>query len=190
MTEIRCPGCGAMNRLSALHCAACSMPFSSLPAEAFVTTVEPGPVYEPGLNLGAPPLAAYQRSDFDSPPMEAIENELGKKTFFWYRVYCGTMTALYMLVAAAGATLAFLRPPIDGQSPEETLIMGVVYGILGAVFFLAYLVAFLLPAKPYNWIVGLVMIAIGMTSCCMWPVVIPLLVFWIKPETRRFFGRK
>jgi hypothetical protein len=69
------------------------------------------------------------------------------------------------------------------------LIMGVIYAILGVVFGIVFLVALFLPAKPFNWIVGIVVIALGMTSCCLWPALIPMLIFWVKPETKAFFGR-
>ncbi|MCA1590099.1 MAG: hypothetical protein LC734_06845 [Acidobacteria bacterium] len=99
------------------------------------------------------------------------------------------MVLLYAVLAVLGAFITYLRPETSQYRPEDIVIMGVIYAILGAVLFLVYLIAIILPPKPYNWIVGIVMIAIGMTSCCMWPAVIPLLIYWIKPETRKFFGR-
>ena len=192
MTEIKFPNCGVFNKLAALQCTACSLPFSNLPSSAFVMTAEPERPYEP---FG--PADAYNSQlteSFSSPVFTGVPgrpaSDLGPRTFFWYRVYCGVLAGLYMLVAVMGAWLAFARPAIEGQSAAETLILGAVYGLMGAVFFLAHLIAALLPPKPYNWIVGIVFLAIGMTSCCLWPAVIPLLIYWVKPETREFFGRK
>src|SRR5687768_9369502 len=119
--------------------------------------------------------------------MESGNNyETGRKTFFWYRVYCTSMAVLYLAVAVIGIVLAVV--PFEGspRDREQMLIMGVIYAILGVVFFLVFAVAVFLPPKPYNWIVGIVMLAIGMTSCCLLPAVIPLLIFWVKPETQTF----
>ena len=183
MTEIRCPNCGSMNRLSALQCTSCSMPFSSLPQSAFVETeTERDRAHSTFGNEAYAPLS-YE-STYQAP------NETGRKTFFWYRVYCVSLAALYALVATFGLIVAYLQPATNNQSAEESLIMGLIYAILGTIFFAIFLVASILPPKPYNWIVGIVMIAIGMSSCCTWPAVIPLLIYWIKPETREFFGRK
>jgi hypothetical protein len=115
---------------------------------------------------------------------------LGEKTFFWYRVYVGVMALLYMAVAIMG--VAFLLIPFETRQYErgEIMLMGGVYAALGAVFFIAFAVALFLPPKPYNWIVGIIMIALGLTSCCLLPATIPLLIYWIKPETQAFFGRK
>jgi Na+/pantothenate symporter len=67
--------------------------------------------------------------------------------------------------------------------------MGIFYAVLGVIFFIIFAVALVLPRKPYNWIVGIVMMALGMTSCCFLPFLIPLLIYWIKPETKAYFGR-
>lgn len=116
-------------------------------------------------------------------------NELGRKVFFWYRVYCAVLLFLYLAVTIFGIGLAVLRPETGEYRSEEIFIMGVVYAVAGAVFAVAFTIAILLPPKPYNWIVGIVAIAIGMTSCCFVPVCVPLLIYWIKPETKAFFGR-
>jgi hypothetical protein len=182
MTEIKCPNCTAMNALSALQCTSCSLPFSYLPKSAFVETeTEPPTVFSSYRNTPYAPLA---RESTHEPP-----NETGSRTFFWYRVYCGSLAALYAMLAAMGLFIAYFAPAMERGSAEENVIMGLIYAILGTVFFAVFLIASVLPPKPYNWIVGIVMIAIGMTSCCTWPAVIPLLIYWIKPETRKFFGR-
>lgn len=117
-------------------------------------------------------------------------NELGRKTFFWYRVYCAVLAVLYLLVVAAGIALSFFQPDVPDYRPQELLIMGIVYAIVGAFLFLVFAIALFLPPKPYNWIVGIVMMAIGMTSGCFLPFLIPLFIYWLKPETQAFFGRK
>lgn len=116
-------------------------------------------------------------------------NETGRKTFFWYRVYCAVLAFLYLLVIALGIFLLVFQPPTRQYEPEEMMIAAIAYIVIGAIFFLVFAVALFLPPKPYNWIVGIVMMAIGLTSCCFVPFVVPLLVFWLKPETKAFFGR-
>jgi len=116
-------------------------------------------------------------------------NETGRKTFFWYRVYCAVLALLYLMVIVLGVVLAVFQPPSREYNPQEMMIMGVIYAVIGAVFFLVFAIALFLPPKPYNWIVGIVTLAIGMTSCCFIPLVVPLFIFWLKPETKAFFGR-
>lgn len=189
MTEIRCPNCGQVNPTTALQCSQCGLPFGNLPPSAYVTAPTVERPYD-AVHFGSEPMQPYPGYAFGPPPLFPQENETGRKTFFWYRAYCGFLALIYLALAGMGLAIAYFHPVIDPQSPEETLIMGIVYAVFGAVSFLIFLIGLVLPPKPYNWIVGIVMLAIGFTSCCTWPAVIPLFIFWIKPETQRFFGRK
>ncbi len=189
MTEIRCPYCGQISSTTALQCTQCGLPFGNLPPSAYVTAPAVEQPYAGGA-FGARPIEPYYGQAFGAPPIFPQNNDLGRKTFFWYHIYCGVLSVLYLAVAVMGLALAYFQPVIDRQSPEETLIMGTVYALIGAVFFLVFLIGLVLPPKPYNWIVGIVLLALGFTSCCLWPAVIPLFIYWIKPETQRFFGRK
>ena len=171
MNAIRCPQCKSVNRLSAVQCLECGMPFGNLLSSAYVS------------------LPAEQAFSPKQPSMIPQDNETGQKAFFWYRVYLGVLAAIYLLMAVGGAALSYLQPPGENQTPQEMLIMGIFYGVAGAIFFLIFGIALFLPRKSYNWVVGMVMICLGMTSCCFLPFLIPLLISWIKPETKAYFGR-
>jgi hypothetical protein len=110
----------------------------------------------------------------------------------WYKVYCAFMALLYLFVVVMG--LVFLVLGLTqtrvGKSDFEMVLLGVLYGGLGFVFLVPYVVALFLRPRPWVWIFGMVLICIGMNSCCLLPACIPLLIFWIKPETKTYFGRK
>ncbi|HSK73154.1 MAG TPA: hypothetical protein VK892_15760 [Pyrinomonadaceae bacterium] len=116
-------------------------------------------------------------------------NETGRKTFLWYRVYLAFMVFLYLAVIVFGVFLAVARPATSQYNPNEIFMAGIIYAVVGAFCFLLFATALFLPRKPWGWIVGIVMIAIGMTSCCFLPFLLPLLIFWLKPETKAYFGR-
>lgn len=116
-------------------------------------------------------------------------NETGRKTFFWYRVYCAVLSLLYLATIVLGVFLLIYQPPTREYDSQQIVIVSVAYIIFGAIFLIASTIALFLPPKPYNWIVGIVMLAIGMTSCCFLPAVVPLFIYWMKPETKAFFGR-
>jgi MFS family permease len=153
----------------------CGSVFTNLPEGAYVS-VPAGDIFaqhNPDVKLAIDP-----------------DNETGRKTFMWYRIYCGAMTLLYLFVAGVGIAIAFFMPQSGQRDEMEMYITGIVYAIVGVPFAILYLVAALLPPRPWNWIVGFVAIGIGLTSCCFLPALIPLLIFWIKPETQAFLGRK
>ena len=176
MNGIRCPKCDLVNLLTAESCHRCGNSFSNLPNTAKVSV----PLEETFEGR-----AFAQQIEGPIPR----DNELGRKTFFWYRVYCVVLIALYVCCMGLGILLIALEPETNSSTAQDNLIVGAIYGVFGAIFALVFIIALFLPRKPYNWIVGIVMIAFGMTSCCFLPATIPLLIFWLKPETKAYFGR-
>ena len=106
----------------------------------------------------------------------------------WYVVYCIVMALLYLTTAAMGVVFMFVEPDRD-MSAAEAKLMGTVFLILGLAFFVPYALAPFLPRQSWVWVLGLVLICIGLTSLCCLPVCIPLLISWLKPEMKTFYGR-
>jgi 1-acyl-sn-glycerol-3-phosphate acyltransferase len=50
-----------------------------------------------------------------------------------------------------------------------------------------FLIPFFVQPRKWVWIYGIVLIALGMTSICFLPFLIPLLIFWCKPEVRGWY---
>ena len=106
----------------------------------------------------------------------------------WFVVYC-ILAALLNIGAAAIGVVFLVTEPDRDMSAAEATIMGVLLLVLGLVFFFAYALAPFLPRQSWVWIYGLVLICFGLTSTCCLPICIPLLIFWIKPEMKEFYGR-
>ena len=112
--------------------------------------------------------------------------ETARKTFFWYRVYCAVLVVLYLAVTVFGIVLTTVPMETRRYEQDELVLMGFIYAILGAIFFVVFAVAFFLPPKPYNWIVGIVMLAIGMTSAVSCRRSCPFLFIGSSLKPRRF----
>ncbi len=177
MNGIRCPKCDLVNLLNAEACHRCGASLAELPQTAQVSV----PVDQ---TFQAQPYAAQ---GFGS---SHLDTEIGRKTHFWYRVYCAVMVLLNLGVGAMGLVIVFAGASIDSGEQPDAIVMGSAYAIFGLLFGLLYLVAAVLPGKPYNWIVGIVTIALGLSSCCFLPATVPLLIYWMKPETKAYFGRQ
>ena len=106
----------------------------------------------------------------------------------WFVVYCIFMALLYLALAAMGVVFLVAEPDPE-MSDVEAKIMGSVFIVLGLVFFVPYAIAPLLPRQSWVWVFGLVLICIGLTSACCLPACLPLLIFWLKPEMKHFYGR-
>jgi len=111
--------------------------------------------------------------------------------YTWYKVYCAAMAVMYLFVAIVGvlflAGVSFM--PAQDQDKLAGLIVGPMYIIMGLAFMVPFILALFLSPKPWVWIYGLVLICLGMTSCCCLPASIPLLIYWIKPDVKLYFGR-
>lgn len=111
----------------------------------------------------------------------------------WFFVYCAAMSVLYLAVSAAGAAIVFFRQSIGELDPDVGsgfwLAYGVMFLVLGGGLLVLFAVAPFLPRRPWVWVYDIVLICLGMTSACCLPASVPLLIFWIKPGAKAWFGR-
>ena len=118
-----------------------------------------------------------------------LANRASPRVLLWFRVYCVAMAVIYGLVVFGVAVVLF--PDLLGE--EEPAAFRIGYGafiiLIGLVLCVPYAAVLFLAPRPWVWVFDLVLIGVGMTSCCTLPAAIPLLVFWLRPETRAYFGR-
>lgn len=107
----------------------------------------------------------------------------------WYVAYCVLMALLYLSCFILGIFFLVVTPTDRDMSEAEVQILGIVFVVMGLAMAIPFAAAPFLPRKPWAWVFGLVLICIGLTSVCCLPVTIPLLIHWIKPEAKYYFGR-
>lgn len=104
----------------------------------------------------------------------------------WFKVYCVIMCLMYLAVVALG--VMFLTMNLDQDMEEsENQITGIIFIAIGLLLFAVCLLPMLLRPRPWLWVYDLVLICLGLTSICFWPISIPLLIYWLKPETKAYF---
>lgn len=166
MQNIICPRCGAQNSSIDKRCHSCDAPLAGS-ADAAGLQGHPGTSAYPGIA--------------ESPAKPPVIK--------WYVVYSIAMALLYIGCTVFGGFLSFadLSSFSAGRDLMGMKIQGIIMLVVGIPLFFLYAAAPFLPRKPWNWIFSMVLICIGMTSCCCIPACIPLLIFWIKPETKQYF---
>lgn len=132
-----------------------------------------------------PPLPAYVAAP--PPPPVPGQAATPPRVLKWYRVYAGALAAAFLGIILLGIAL----PVIDPGRQDDMPAWFVPAAMIGCSlpFLAAYVAAFFVPAKPWAWTYHLVLIAGGLTSACCMPVCIALLIAWLKPETKAYFGR-
>lgn len=110
------------------------------------------------------------------------------KVILWFNIYCVVLAIMYLGVMACSLPFFFLDPKEQDLSPAMALLVGFGVLLLGAVLLAASILPLLCAPKRWLWIYDLVLICLGMTSPCFLPFCIPLLIFWLKPETKSYFG--
>ena len=107
----------------------------------------------------------------------------------WFKVYTGFMAFLYFAVTAILGVLAVMGIEDEEMSATESRIMFGIFAAACAFFCAVFAFALFAPRSSWVWIYDLVLIAIGLTSCLTIPAAVPLLIFWLKPEAKAYFGR-
>jgi hypothetical protein len=110
-----------------------------------------------------------------------------------FTVYAILTAVLMLFLVGIGLLLIFMpASAFQGEPPDEVAMMrfvGGIYTVMGLVLSLPFVVAPFLPRKGWVWIYNMVLICLGFTSCLTLPFCIWMLVLWLKPETKWYYGR-
>ena len=122
------------------------------------------------------------------PGVATLTDERPPDGVFYFRLYAALMLTLCGLSFLFGMfdlvkTLATAGGP---PSVNDWIGAGIllVLGILGSV---PYLIPLVGGRRPWVHTLGTIAIALPMTSMCCLPIAVPVLIIWLKPETRRWY---
>lgn len=105
----------------------------------------------------------------------------------WYVAFCVAMAIMWLTLVFLGLSFLLTGPPNREMSSGDARVMGLIFIGLGAALMVPYVAAPFLPRRRWAWVLGVVLIVLSMTGTCCLPAAIPLLIFWVKPETKAFF---
>ncbi len=126
------------------------------------------------------------------PGVEYMHDERTPEGVYYFRIY-GAITGLgYLAMVIFGFVMMFAPAMSASFSPGDmgAVVMGLIYGGLGTLFFIPTVVVLFGSRKPWVHTLGTVLIALGMTQICCIPILIPLLITWMKPETKHWYGAR
>ena len=111
------------------------------------------------------------------------------QVFKWYVAYCVLMALMYLAFSVLGFWYVLYEPIERDIGPGSSKIVGLLFIVTGLFFFAPFAAGPFLPRRPGSWIIGIVLICFGLTSPCCMPASIPLLIFWLKPDNKAYFGK-
>jgi hypothetical protein len=105
----------------------------------------------------------------------------------WLRIYASVALVLYVGFAVVGVSVysTHLHDATVTMADQGTVA---ALSVLSLLFGGLYAVAAVVPYKPWGWTVALIAICLGLTSLLVF-FSVPLLVHWLKPQTKAAFGR-
>ena len=95
-------------------------------------------------------------------------------------IYDIAMVLLYLAIAAGGAALYIFADTIAleaGEDPAMYEVMGMIYGIVSFLFAIPFVLGAIYRKGMLGWVLNLILIILGLTSCVTWPATIPLMIF-------------
>lgn len=127
-----------------------------------------------------------------------MEEERPPEAVYYFRIYAVLMI-LFLLVGFGFGLYLMLEPMLRGPSTlpggsavTGELIWGLFLMILSFVFMVPHAIALFAGRARWNYTLVTILLGLnllwGWTSCCGMIVTIPLLIAWMKPETKRYFG--
>ncbi len=114
----------------------------------------------------------------------------------WYRVYAAILAVIYavlLLACIVGTFFAFRAPADFWQNADMPpfflygylVFLSLLSLVLGGVF----VASFFIPRQSWAWTYHIVLICLGLSSACFIPICVPLLIYWLKPEAKAYFGK-
>ena len=120
-----------------------------------------------------------------------MEEERPPEAVYYFRIYALVM--ILSLLGFFGFGLWLMLEPMMKATSSPTKsgewVVGLFMTMISGVFMVPHAIA--LFAGRAKWVYTLAVVLIGVSmlwnSCCL-PITIPLLIVWMKPETKKWYG--
>jgi hypothetical protein len=139
-----------------------------------------GPYFIPS---GAPPGTPLLMEE-DRPP-EAV---------YYFRIYAVLM--IMILLSAFGGGLYLMLGPLirgtSGSSATGEWVIGLLISGVSFLIIVPHVVVLFAGRAKWGHTLGTILLGLNILwniQCCLlWVLSVPLLIYWMKPETKRWFG--
>lgn len=106
----------------------------------------------------------------------------------WFLLYVASLVVTYLLCAVGGAALFIWGMGLNGPEAFEMMLTGGVLVGVSAPLLAGFVAAPFLPRRKWVWMYDIILIGLGMGSCLWMPLSLYLLIKFLEPEVRDYFG--
>lgn len=117
------------------------------------------------------------------PPGYTPEDEGEPQVLLFFRIYSG-------LVSFSGLVIALycVYHLVQNRKEFSEATAWFLFSGMGTLGFFSHLLGVLAPRRPWMHVVGIIILGLGLVSSCFgWIVNLPLLLYWLRPEVKRWF---
>jgi hypothetical protein len=140
----------------------------------------------PAGNPAPPPHGPFLIPLGAAPGGGYTQEERAPEAVLFFRIYVGIIALA--CVALLGSGLYQLVDGALGPAADRSRAAGGIVSVAMATLFgTPCLIALLAGRRPWVHTIGTIVIVLTMTTACCIPLAIPMLVVWLKPETRRWY---
>jgi hypothetical protein len=119
------------------------------------------------------------------------EEERPPEAVYYFRIYA-VLVIIILLGTAGGGVYAMVKPLFSaaGTSTVNDWVGGLVTAVFCGGLVVPHVLALFGGRKSWVYTLSLVLIGVNLVwgICCCLPVNVPLLIVWMKPETKRWYG--
>ena len=196
MSGSRCPNCDLLNLAGARNCLKCGTPLDAEATHSF----KPG---ETRTDAARPTGGHAGRRETPGGPNRATTpwesrdviaaaqplGATGRRTFFWYRLLCSATAVVGIVIAILGIFAIIGSFDETGEDASDAFNGGIILITSGVFPALLSFLGVVFPPRPWSWAFGLALLILMTFSCALCVFSVPILTFWLKYETRAYFGR-
>lgn len=118
-----------------------------------------------------------------------MPSDTAPDAILYARIYAAAMTLMYVLCTVGGVLLMLLPGAWDSGGPDlPPGIQGAIMAVVGLPFAALCSVAIFVGRRKWAYMLHFALMALGATSCLCLPVSLPLLIRWMKPDVKAWYG--
>ena len=112
------------------------------------------------------------------------------KAVTWARLYAGAFTVMYVLCVIGGVAMLAVGLSSGSRKAGEAIVQGAVMAVVGLPLAVLSGIATVGAGRRSKgmYTLHLVLQGLGCTSCCCLPLAVPVLIQWLKPEVKTWYG--